>query len=222
MHTKLIVRAALTAALVTTASLSTPALASTVGNSAVNRGFADSSPGLTFILDQGFGAAAGQLSSFNFFAGRAGDVTPLLFNRVDANGTITFTLLGIGTTRNVGTGAYTFDFGLTQGTDLASTNAYFGFRTANVGVVSYGYQSSTLPGAFAVQNTSSGVGTSFTFGPNGASDNGYGLNYRGYSINATTAPVPEPATWAMMMLGLGGMGYAMRRKSKVRARIRFA
>jgi len=32
------------------------------------------------------------------------------------------------------------------------------------------------------------------------------------SINlATTPPVPEPATWAMMLLGFGGIGMAMRR-----------
>lgn len=34
--------------------------------------------------------------------------------------------------------------------------------------------------------------------------------------------VPEPATWAMMMLGFGGIGFAMRRRPKLGARIRFA
>ena len=29
------------------------------------------------------------------------------------------------------------------------------------------------------------------------------------------APVPEPATWAMMLVGFGTVGYSMRRKSKV-------
>jgi hypothetical protein len=41
-------------------------------------------------------------------------------------------------------------------------------------------------------------------------------------IPAATNAVPEPATWAMMMLGFGGVGFAMRRKSKVNTRIRFA
>lgn len=42
-------------------------------------------------------------------------------------------------------------------------------------------------------------------------------------LNASaTGAVPEPATWATMMIGFGGMGYAMRRRSKVGARIRFA
>jgi hypothetical protein len=38
---------------------------------------------------------------------------------------------------------------------------------------------------------------------------------------AAAAGVPEPATWAMMTLGFGAMGFAMRRK-KVSTRIRFA
>lgn len=32
---------------------------------------------------------------------------------------------------------------------------------------------------------------------------------------APTGAVPEPATWAMMLLGFGGMGYAMRRRRTV-------
>ena len=36
------------------------------------------------------------------------------------------------------------------------------------------------------------------------------------------APVPEPATWAMMIIGLGGIGFAMRRKRKGTARVAFA
>ena len=42
-----------------------------------------------------------------------------------------------------------------------------------------------------------------------------------FEVNATGA-VPEPATWAMMMLGFGGMGYSMRRKANVSTRIKFA
>ena len=41
-------------------------------------------------------------------------------------------------------------------------------------------------------------------------------------LNAATGAVPEPATWAMMMLGFGGMGYTLRRRSAKVARIRFA
>lgn len=42
--------------------------------------------------------------------------------------------------------------------------------------------------------------------------------------NRPTAPVPEPATWAMMLVGFGMLGGAMRRKGKtnVAGRVRFA
>ena len=35
-------------------------------------------------------------------------------------------------------------------------------------------------------------------------------------IEVTPGAVPEPATWGMMILGFGAMGYAMRRRAKVR------
>lgn len=34
--------------------------------------------------------------------------------------------------------------------------------------------------------------------------------------------VPEPATWAMMILGMGAVGFAMRRRSKVKTSVKFA
>lgn len=34
--------------------------------------------------------------------------------------------------------------------------------------------------------------------------------------------VPEPATWAMMMAGIGAVGFAMRRRQKVTTRVQFA
>ena len=40
--------------------------------------------------------------------------------------------------------------------------------------------------------------------------------------SAATGAVPEPATWAMMLLGFGSMGYAMRRRRVGVGRIRFA
>jgi len=39
---------------------------------------------------------------------------------------------------------------------------------------------------------------------------------------AATSGVPEPATWAMLLIGFGGVGYSIRRGRKVSARIRFA
>jgi hypothetical protein len=39
---------------------------------------------------------------------------------------------------------------------------------------------------------------------------------------AVPAAVPEPATWAMMILGFGAIGYAMRGRRRVTVRIRAA
>ncbi len=52
-----------------------------------------------------------------------------------------------------------------------------------------------------------------TFGPGTGNFNG--------TANLTTA-VPEPATWAMMIAGFVGLGYAVRRRPKMSARVRFA
>ena len=38
---------------------------------------------------------------------------------------------------------------------------------------------------------------------------------------APTAAVPEPATWAMMLLGFGAIGFGMRRRRSDTVRVRF-
>ncbi|WEK43804.1 MAG: PEPxxWA-CTERM sorting domain-containing protein [Candidatus Sphingomonas colombiensis] len=49
-----------------------------------------------------------------------------------------------------------------------------------------------------------------------------GLAYH-LSINANAlAGIPEPGSWAMMLAGFGGIGFAMRRRQKVRTNVSFA
>ena len=43
-----------------------------------------------------------------------------------------------------------------------------------------------------------------------------------FTLTAVTAGVPEPATWAMMLVGFGAIGGALRRRPKVATRIRYA
>ncbi|QGN56117.1 PEPxxWA-CTERM sorting domain-containing protein [Novosphingobium sp. Gsoil 351] len=45
----------------------------------------------------------------------------------------------------------------------------------------------------------------------------------GFKLGAITvsAAVPEPATWAMMLIGFGFIGGAMRSRGKVRRRVAF-
>ncbi|WP_232474382.1 FxDxF family PEP-CTERM protein [Sphingomonas sp. MA1305] len=44
----------------------------------------------------------------------------------------------------------------------------------------------------------------------------------GATLRYSVAAVPEPATWALMILGMGAVGFAMRRRSKVNTTVRFA
>jgi hypothetical protein len=55
------------------------------------------------------------------------------------------------------------------------------------------------------------VVTSFATGATGA----YTLSVSGPGTTTIGGAVPEPATWAMMILGMGAVGYAMRRRIKV-------
>lgn len=43
-----------------------------------------------------------------------------------------------------------------------------------------------------------------------------------FRVNSETAAVPEPATWAMMIFGFAGVGYAMRRRQSAKVRYTFA
>ncbi|MHA6723326.1 PEPxxWA-CTERM sorting domain-containing protein [Sphingomonas sp. RS2018] len=69
-----------------------------------------------------------------------------------------------------------------------------------------------------------GIGSGWTGSFYGAVDN-VNVNFANRSVAsnfevAQTAAVPEPATWAMMMMGFGAMGFALRRRKA--ARVTFA
>lgn len=69
-----------------------------------------------------------------------------------------------------------------------------------------------------------GVGIAYDTQPtSGTTSSTRANNAAGFATagGAVSPAVPEPATWAMMTLGFGAMGFAMRRK-KVNTRIRFA
>jgi hypothetical protein len=52
--------------------------------------------------------------------------------------------------------------------------------------------------------------------------NGFSRGQGSYGGQITFVPVPEPATWAMMLFGFAVVGYSMRPRGKKRARVRFA
>ena len=53
---------------------------------------------------------------------------------------------------------------------------------------------------------------------NFVSNNGGGKNVLLGGLSYNAAAVPEPATWAMMLLGFGAVGFSMRRRNQVMMR----
>ena len=87
---------------------------------------------------------------------------------------------------------------------------YLGFRFYNesTSAINYGYMSLTSGGANGFPLTIN----SWTFENSGGA----------ITIPGANGAVPEPATWAMMMLGFGAMGAAMRRKHATKLRVTYA
>ena len=89
-------------------------------------------------------------------------------------------------------------------------------------LVSFGYSTNGLvvtAGAFPAINLAAGSGTSSGFS-NVSSVNFFGINNTALddvvvSAAAVSGAVPEPATWGLMLVGFGAVGYAMRRNRKV-------
>ena len=69
-------------------------------------------------------------------------------------------------------------------------------------------------GSFVANSTSANL--SIFTDVNAASGNDFGLD----EISVTAA-VPEPATWMMMLIGMAGVGFSMRRKDKQTLRVRY-
>ncbi|HEX4712389.1 PEPxxWA-CTERM sorting domain-containing protein [Phenylobacterium sp.] len=57
-----------------------------------------------------------------------------------------------------------------------------------------------------------GEDVSFGGAPNPVGPGTYSLGYRIFGNPDPAGPVPEPATWAMMLIGIGGLGAMLRRR----------
>lgn len=108
-----------------------------------------------------------------------------------------------------GTGVLTYGPGMqfasfTSQTTIPYSNGdnYLGLRATQGGQNYYGYAffTNTVLNSFAFETAANTA----------------------ISINTSTAAVPEPASWAMLILGMGIVGYAMRRRQKVTTRVSFA
>lgn len=107
--------------------------------------------------------------------------------------------------------------GVFQGVTLAAATVVF--PTANIGGAFYvnvgsGKEVSLWGTQLYTGSLASPTLSSGTFKLNGGAVT--------LTVKSTAGAVPEPATWAMMILGMGAVGYAMRRRQKATAKVRFA
>ena len=77
----------------------------------------------------------------------------------------------------------------------------------------------TGPSFFGI--TSDRLINSIAFGPNPSTTKGGFIGIDNLTIGSVVGAVPEPSTWALMLLGFGSIGLAIRRR-KVRATIALA
>ena len=100
--------------------------------------------------------------------------------------------------------------------------------------IDFGLIQLTGPGGFTADYATKSDGTFEirTLGPTILQAGTYTLSVQGASSGmaaytgdftlSALAAVPEPATWALMILGFGAVGGAMRRRQSVAAKVRFA
>lgn len=104
-------------------------------------------------------------------------------------------------------GNYVFDVASVRTADYLSSNLDVSGALSVLGNVYDSYLNlSASPAAFTISFNSTG-----------------GSAFSGSGSLATTvaAAVPEPATWSMMILGMGAIGFAMRRRHSVRTRLTY-
>ena len=149
-------------------------------------------------------------SAFGFANAPNGVQTAFIQSSYTYIGQITFALanLVVGQAYDIGfSGASRMDY-----TTNAFTVALNGAALGSYNIASTAWQSFTTNSFVATATTAS---LSFTGSPTTTGDNDVGLD------NVTVAAVPEPAAWAMMILGMGAIGFAMRRR-KVTTRVSHA
>ena len=121
-------------------------------------------------------------------------------------------------------------FGFTYGSYISSAETYS--ATLNTGDV-FNFSTGATNGTpqfigFVSDTPLTSASLTSTAGPNdltpGGNNQGYGYAFDiiNFSLGSPTAgAVPEPATWAMMLLGFGMVGFAMRKRSNVRTKVSY-
>lgn len=139
--------------------------------------------------------------------GLSGTITDRFFFRIGPT-----TGAGIG----LGTGSLITTFTINSATSLTFNSVTFfnGINTYVVPITTF------LGGAFAQLN-----GIPIYSGNNNVLSVNYtaaGNAAYGGQLTFTPGGIPEPMTWAMMIIGFAAVGFAMRRRNKEVARVRYA
>ena len=137
-------------------------------------------------------------ANFQFTISQANTLTVSSFTNSSIGGIGVFDFTSIGLYSGFGTTGTLLQSGAITNTGNTRTASLSQFNL-NVGNYTIAYTGN-------VTGPPAGVGSDITFGA-GATP---------------TGSVPEPATWAMMVLGFGSSGFVLRRRKKIGTRIRFA
>jgi hypothetical protein len=131
---------------------------------------------------------------------------------------ILFNVTDPGSASGVTLNDLTLKFYNSAGTLLGSIDNQFNgdfFSASDIGNGSAGFIFDIAPDEYAYVNAILGSGTVYmaleatVTGVHGGPE-----SFAIVNLSAPPGAVPEPATWAMMLLGFGGMGFAMRRSRK--------
>ena len=100
-----------------------------------------------------------------------------------------------------------------------STPQSFNFALGQVSNVDFSYYIGTDNYEIRFPGNGNNFGTEFLLGAPGFDTS---LLVTGFSLRPAAAAVPEPAAWALMIVGFGGIGFGMRYRRRVAARVSYA